>query len=36
VVFGAFIGIFTAAWIYKYFFLQKETIESTGAGKPDK
>jgi membrane-associated phospholipid phosphatase len=35
VVLGAFIGIFTAAWTYKYFFLKKETIESTGSGKPD-
>lgn len=35
VVFGAFIGIFTAAWTYKYFFIKKGLGESTGAGKPD-
>ncbi len=35
VVFGAFIGIFTAAWIYEYLFIKKGFSESTDGGKPD-
>lgn len=27
VLFGAFIGIFTAAWTYKYFFLKTDTLQ---------
>jgi membrane-associated phospholipid phosphatase len=27
VLFGGFIGIFTAAWTYKYFFLKTDTLE---------
>jgi membrane-associated phospholipid phosphatase len=34
VVFGAFIGIFTAAWTYKYFFIKTEFSESTDGRRP--
>jgi membrane-associated phospholipid phosphatase len=34
VVFGAFIGIFTAVWTYKYFFIKKELLASSGGGTP--
>jgi membrane-associated phospholipid phosphatase len=35
VVFGAFIGIFTAVWTYKYFFINEGFWTSTAGGKAD-